>query len=224
MILDSKKRAEHMAKMREIAKRNRELKKEPEVKEPEAKVEPEPEVKEPEVKEPEEEELEVEEDTIKDSANDNETWERIKKMAEENAKQQTEGENDTMKQKIEKKIKIKLGRFGQTIADSEQFVFYKYDLNNVMSDAEVEAERQETKEDVDLLIENRLKIVSEFGDIINVVIDIFSHIATRAMRIYGNKKGNNNTKVNANDNSGLANDLGISREDLDKLLKGGVIK
>ena len=205
----------------ELARKMQEKKKEK--KQQEQKLpEQEPKEQKPPEQEPKEEILEEEEDKLPPK----EQKPPEQKPPEQEPKEQEQQEQgETLKDKITKKIKIKLGRFGQTVADSEQFVYYKYDLNNVMVDAEVEAERRETKEDMDMLIENRLKLVSEFGDVINVVIDIFSHIATRAFRIYGNKKNNAQNNMNGNGrNSGLAQELGISDEDLDTLMKGGVIK
>lgn len=208
---------EELKKYRQgLAMRMREKKKEKE--QPEQK----PPEQEPKEQEPKEEILEEEEDKLPPK----EQKPPEQKPPEQEPKEQEQQEQgETLKDKITKKIKIKLGRFGQTVADSEQFVYYKYNLNDAMADAEVEAERKETKEDIDMLIENRLKLVSEFGDVINVVIDIFSHIATRAFRIYGNKKNNAQNNMNGNGrNSGLAQELGISDEDLDTLMKGGVIK
>lgn len=140
-------------------------------------------------------------------------------------------DKETLKRRITKNITIKLGRFGNVVADSEQFVYFKTDINRVMNDEEVEAERKETKDDVDLLIQNRFKLVSEFGDVINVVIDFLSHIATRAFRIYGMKKQQQDEFFNSANQQGqssgreeqLAKDLNISVEQVRKLLKGEML-
>lgn len=92
-------------------------------------------------------------------------------------------------EKATKKIRVKLNRFGLLIAEAEQFVYEKYKLNQLMTPEEIHNEKVEINEDMDLLIDTRVKVLSHYGDIINIVIDMLAHVVTRAFRFYQRKNG-----------------------------------
>jgi hypothetical protein len=86
-----------------------------------------------------------------------------------------------------KKFKIKLGRIGFVIADVERWVHEKTHLNKMMQPAEIDADYTETYADTKEIIDNRINIESEWGDVINLGITLAAHIGKRAARYYTSK-------------------------------------
>lgn len=82
------------------------------------------------------------------------------------------------------KIKIKLDRLGSIITNTEHWVYTHYHIEReLLSQAEIDQEIEETKEDITVMIDNRVKILSIYGDILNVLIDIGAHVSNRAVRV-----------------------------------------
>lgn len=70
---------------------------------------------------------------------------------------------------FKKKFRLKIERFSRLIADGEKFAYEK--LNAPYKDEYGE----ETKEDFDEIIENRLTLMSEYGDVLNLMFDLVGH-------------------------------------------------
>ena len=58
-----------------------------------------------------------------------------------------------------------------------------------MTPEEIHEEKVEIVDDVNIVLETRIKIMSIYGDIINLCFDIVSHVITRAFRYYKRKNG-----------------------------------
>jgi len=92
--------------------------------------------------------------------------------------------DDAGLKKAASKIAIKLGKIGRIFGEAEQFVYNYMGLNRLMKPEEIDAEKQEIAEDMAIVIETRIKWVSKFGDLINILIDVISHVVIRASRFY----------------------------------------
>jgi hypothetical protein len=125
------------------------------------------------------------------------------------------GATEGMKKALDK-IRIKINKFGTLVAESEQFIYHRWKLNRLMTEQEVEDEKKEVVDDVNIMIDNRIKVFSTYGDILNLVIDFMSHIATRAFRFYGNKEARQ--KVLSNEGTGTTTsgepDYSLSQDDM----------
>ena len=73
-----------------------------------------------------------------------------------------------------KKILVELGRLGIIIADFENWIYKKWKLRPLN-----EQEREDTVSSIKTLVDNRIRIVSEYGDVVNVVITVGGHTASR---------------------------------------------
>jgi len=132
----------------------------------------------------------------------------------------TEGSTTSLKEAVDK-VKIKLNKFGSIIAESEQFIYYKWHLNRLMTDTEIEEEKKEIIDDVNIVIDNRIKVLSKYGDLVNILIDFMSHLVTRAFRFYANPANRDKVmKSEGNGQTTLPNgepDFSLSDEDMRNL-------
>jgi hypothetical protein len=103
-------------------------------------------------------------------------------------RKRAEEKKDSIFKRTKKKVAIKLGKLAFVIADAERFVYEKFHLNEpLMSPEEIDADYIETYNDTQELINNRIGIESEHGDIWNVGITVGSHFAKRGFRYYTRK-------------------------------------
>ncbi len=100
-----------------------------------------------------------------------------------------------------RKIKVELGKIGIIIADIEGWTYRKWHMRSL-----TEEERVETTNAMKDVIDNRVKIISEYGDILNVAIVIGSHTASRVAEAHINaaeqKQQQQQKPSSGNDNTG----------------------
>jgi hypothetical protein len=90
----------------------------------------------------------------------------------------------------EGKIKVRLGRLGRTFADCIQWVYDQYHfkdapnttLNDLLSEEELEEEHRHLDTAFSEMIDNRLKIYSQYGDFINIGGEVLISLGTRVSR------------------------------------------
>jgi len=88
-----------------------------------------------------------------------------------------EGETDGKKDKFKEKFRLKIERFSRLIADGEKFAYDKLK-------APYRPEYyDETKDDIDIIIQNRLTLVSEYGDILNLAFDLVGHAVSSGLEM-----------------------------------------
>jgi len=108
-----------------------------------------------------------------------------------------QGGGREMPEELKRKIRIKIEKFGGSIAQAEMGAYNVLGLNApLMQDAEILEDYNETKEDFELILKYRTNIESEWGDLINAGIDITDHIGERLMRLFskGRKEGQQKQK------------------------------
>jgi hypothetical protein len=115
-------------------------------------------------------------EVMKDSANNDKLQSQYAAAAEAQEGQEKEGNKEgsggkegDKKEGIKKKFSIKLGRLASIVAGAEKMTYKK------LQAPYHEEWFNETKEDVEEIIEARLVLVSEYGDILTLAIDLGSH-------------------------------------------------
>lgn len=88
------------------------------------------------------------------------------------------------------KIKIELGKVGTVVADFEAWIYSRWNLRPLN-----ENERVETAESIQTVLDKRIKLYSQNGDIFNVIIVISSHAGSRILE---NKLGTQKQHDNRN--------------------------
>lgn len=93
---------------------------------------------------------------------------------------------------FKKKFRLKIERFSRMVADGERFAYNKMK-------APYKAEYgEETKEDIDEIIQNRLTVMSEYGDILNLVFDLVGHAVDSGLEVRQNAEIEKETQISKN--------------------------